>query len=53
VVVVSLPSSAFVVTIAWTTALGTTVPELGIDKLGALHVGTWPKKKFSMDIPKD
>ena len=45
-------SGAFVVTIVRTIALGTTVPELGIDKLGSLHVGTWPKKRFSMYIPE-
>jgi len=33
-------------------ALGTTAPELGIDKLGSLHVGTWPKTTFSMYIPE-
>lgn len=39
-------------TIASKTVLGTTIPELGIEKLGSLHVGTWPKKKFSMYIPE-
>ena len=39
-------------TIAQTTALGSTVLELGIENLGSVHVGTWPKKKFSMWIPE-
>ncbi|CAG7848354.1 Isochorismatase domain-containing protein 1 [Serendipita indica DSM 11827] len=33
-------------------ALGSTVSEMELEKLGALHVGTWPKTKFSMYIPE-
>jgi len=33
-------------------ALGSTVTELDLSKLGDLHVGTYPKTKFSMFLPE-
>lgn len=35
-----------------TTGLGPTIPELDVEQLGPLHLGTFSKTRFSMDIPE-